>query len=79
MRKNLPSDLRLSFCRDPEVSRSTVPVANHPEIRAILVQQQRAMAHACRYAVSAALFADNFTPVASVIMDGRDATPPPAK
>jgi cytidylate kinase len=47
IRKNPRSYLRRS-CRDPEVSRSTVPVANHPDIRAILVQQQRAMAHACR-------------------------------
>ena len=41
--------------RTPEVSRSTVPVANHPGIRAILVQQQRAMADTCRYTNSMAL------------------------
>jgi cytidylate kinase len=45
--RNKPHDMRL---RTPEVSRSTVPVANHPEIRAVLVEQQRAMALACRSA-----------------------------
>ena len=39
---------RESFSRTPEVSRSTVPVANHPDIRAMLVEQQRAMARSCR-------------------------------
>jgi hypothetical protein len=42
---NKPLDVHL---RTPEVSRSTVPVANHPDIRAVLVEQQRAMALACR-------------------------------
>jgi hypothetical protein len=65
-----------SFPRTPEVSRSTVPVANHPVIRAMLVEQQRAMARSCRCTRprSPPLPVTRF---ASVIMDGRDACPPP--